>query len=132
MNTFLDFSSCCLLSCIISCNCITVSFKSKGFTFTCEIHLFIIFFAITSHSDVFSCLNIGSLFYVSWMLKKWTSPVPEMSESHESPLKWNVLHTFAGNFREFMGTHAGTSGLSGSKFHSKSPFCSKFSFSPAF
>lgn len=80
---------------------------------------------------MYSRLKLGSLFYISWMLKRWTSPVPEMSESHESPLKLNVLHTFAGNFREFMGTHAGTSGLSGSKFHSKSPFCSKFSFSPA-
>lgn len=40
-----------------------------------------------------------------------------------------ISHTFAGNFREFMGTHAGTSGLSGSKSpsscrHSKSlPVC---------
>lgn len=29
-----------------------------------------------------------------------------------------ISHTFAGNFREFMGTHAGTSGLSGSTFPS--------------
>lgn len=38
-----------------------------------------------------------------------------------------ILHTFAGNFREFMGTHAGTSGLSGSTFHSNC-LPSNFSF----
>lgn len=32
-----------------------------------------------------------------------------------------ISHTFAGNFREFMGTHAGTSGLSGSTFPLRSP-----------
>lgn len=47
-----------------------------------------------------------------------------------------ISHTFAGNFREFMGTHAGTSGLSGSKFPSSwlknprslslLPFCLSF------
>lgn len=42
---------------------------------------------------------------------------PSLTHS-SSPLspKSIISHTFAGNFHEFMGTHAGTSGLSGTLF----------------